>query len=257
MNTHATTSPTSEVLPVVPLRDAVPLPGVEWSFYAGRPLTVSALKDAHQRGQRVVLLCQRVSEGEPTIDNLYRIGTIATIKALSTQDGTTYAAHVMPERRVKVTELYSNAPFYTAQCELFDGKPEEVAPEVFDSVKSSYLQFERLAYLSSAATRYLQLKQEFDGLRAVLSGETPVPSNPAVEEERVPENFLSLMLPALSALESTPETLYLKQQFLEAETTPQALSLLSEFFAKDIPNRKKWIQDLQANDPMLKPEDAK
>jgi ATP-dependent Lon protease len=72
-------------LPVVPLRNAVLLPGVTSPITAGRPGTLRAIEAAlNDKDRRVFAVAQRQSgEGEDvSMDSLYTIGTIATVGSI-------------------------------------------------------------------------------------------------------------------------------------------------------------------------------
>src|SRR5262245_13272132 len=69
-------------LPVVPMRNAVLLPGVSFPITAGRPATLRAIEAAlNDKDRRVFAVAQRkVTDGESvTPDSLFTIGTIATV----------------------------------------------------------------------------------------------------------------------------------------------------------------------------------
>ncbi|HLN57510.1 MAG TPA: endopeptidase La [Thermoanaerobaculia bacterium] len=69
-------------LPVVPMKNAVLLPGVTFPITAGRPATLRAIEAAmNEKERRVFAVAQRqATEGEVvTPDSLYTIGTIATV----------------------------------------------------------------------------------------------------------------------------------------------------------------------------------
>jgi ATP-dependent Lon protease len=72
-------------LPVVPMKNAVLLPGVSFPITAGRPATLRAIEAAmNDKDRRVFAVAQRqVTEGEAvTPDSLYTIGTIATVGSI-------------------------------------------------------------------------------------------------------------------------------------------------------------------------------
>src|SRR6266496_2710096 len=72
-------------LPVVPMKNAVLLPGVSFPITAGRPATLRAIEAAlNDKERRVFAVAQRqVTEGETvTPDSLYTIGTIATVGSI-------------------------------------------------------------------------------------------------------------------------------------------------------------------------------
>ena len=67
-------------LPIVPMRNAVLLPGVSFPISAGRPATLRAIEAAiNDRERRVFALAQRQEGDEVTPEGLYTIGTIATL----------------------------------------------------------------------------------------------------------------------------------------------------------------------------------
>ena len=67
-------------LPVVPLRNAVLLPGVSIPISAGRPATLRAIEAAlNSPGRRVFALAQRQETEQVAPESLYTIGTMATI----------------------------------------------------------------------------------------------------------------------------------------------------------------------------------
>ena len=68
-------------LPTVALRGIVAFPNTSISFEAARPETVKALETAMAGNKTLFLTAQIQSEEEDIkIDNLYKIGTIATIQ---------------------------------------------------------------------------------------------------------------------------------------------------------------------------------
>jgi ATP-dependent Lon protease len=71
------------MLPVLPLRDVVLLPGVTTSIGAGRPGTVRAIEAALATPERLVFaICQRENTENVTSEGLYTIGTIAKVGQL-------------------------------------------------------------------------------------------------------------------------------------------------------------------------------
>lgn len=67
-------------IPVVPLREAVFLPGVTAPLGAGRPVSVRAIEAALASPERqVFLLAQRENTEEVRVERLYAVGTVARI----------------------------------------------------------------------------------------------------------------------------------------------------------------------------------
>src|SRR5215813_11486238 len=70
-------------LPVVPLRNAVLFPGVNFPITAGRPQTLRAIEAAMKRPEHLVFaVSQREDVDDLAADGLHTIGTIATVGAL-------------------------------------------------------------------------------------------------------------------------------------------------------------------------------
>ena len=83
---HTPTLPSE--LPVVPLRATVVLPLTVAPLGVSRPISVEAVNRA-LAGDRLVLLLmqQNESEEEPTLDDLYRVGTVGVIRQMAKSPG--------------------------------------------------------------------------------------------------------------------------------------------------------------------------
>jgi len=108
----------ADVLPVLPARNTLLLPGVVLPLTIGREESVAATQEALRTGRRIIVLLQR----DPTIDapkapDLYEVGTAATIvRFVSAQDG---AHHLIcqGEQRVRVRDFVPGLPFLAAHFE--------------------------------------------------------------------------------------------------------------------------------------------
>jgi ATP-dependent Lon protease len=73
----------SQTLPIIPMRSAVLFPGATLPITAGRPQTLKAVEAALRDPQhRVFAIAQRDDSDEVTAENLYTVGTIATVSAV-------------------------------------------------------------------------------------------------------------------------------------------------------------------------------
>jgi len=75
------TTGSTELLPVVPLRDMVVFPRMKAAFVVGRPASVAALQRAlEETGKRIFLVTQRdPQQDEPGPEDVYPVGVVATI----------------------------------------------------------------------------------------------------------------------------------------------------------------------------------
>ena len=134
-------------IPVLPLRDVVVYPHMVLPLFVGREKSILALESAMKGDKRIMLVAQRQADiDDPKIDDLYRIGTIATIlQLLKLPDGTVKVL-VEGVDRGSVEKLLGG-PFYTAQVTLavevdkYDDKELEVLSR---SVVSQFEQYVKL-----------------------------------------------------------------------------------------------------------------
>jgi ATP-dependent Lon protease len=80
----------STILPLLPLRDVVVFPHMVIPLFVGRPKSIKALEAAMEEGKNVVLVAQKsAANDEPTPEDLYAVGTVASIlQMLKLPDGT-------------------------------------------------------------------------------------------------------------------------------------------------------------------------
>ncbi|MCY7387247.1 MAG: endopeptidase La [Burkholderiales bacterium] len=83
----------STILPLLPLRDVVVFPHMVIPLFVGRPKSIKALEAAMEEGKNVVLVAQKsAANDEPTPEDLYDVGTVASILQMLK----------LPDRTVKV-----------------------------------------------------------------------------------------------------------------------------------------------------------
>ena len=78
------------VLPLLPLRDVVVYPHMVVPLFVGREKSILALESAMEADKQIVLVAQKdPSEDDPGVDDVYQVGTLATIlQMLKLPDGT-------------------------------------------------------------------------------------------------------------------------------------------------------------------------
>src|SRR4029453_5738802 len=70
-------------LPVIPLRGAVVLPLTVSPLGVSRAISVEAVNSALTGDRMVLLLLQKNDNDEPTIDDLYTVGTVAIVRKMA------------------------------------------------------------------------------------------------------------------------------------------------------------------------------
>ena len=81
--TNTNTVPLPGELPVVPLRGAVVLPMTVAPLGVSRPVSVEAVNKALSGDRMVLLLLQKNEADDPSVDDLYRVGTVAVIRQMA------------------------------------------------------------------------------------------------------------------------------------------------------------------------------
>ncbi|MEQ8745226.1 endopeptidase La [Pyruvatibacter sp.] len=114
-------TPRPEGLPVLPLRDIVVFPHMVVPLFVGRPKSVRALEDVMADDKQILLLTQKdASNDDPSTDDMYEIGAVATVlQLLKLPDGTVKVL-VEGVRRARVTEFVPNDDFFQARMAVLD-----------------------------------------------------------------------------------------------------------------------------------------
>ena len=78
-----------DLIPLLPIRDIVIYPYMMIPLFVGREISINAVNEALARDRHIFLVVQKDStEDEPAADDLYRVGTVATIlRMLKLDDG--------------------------------------------------------------------------------------------------------------------------------------------------------------------------
>ncbi|GLP94849.1 endopeptidase La [Paraferrimonas sedimenticola] len=129
-------------LPVLPLRDVVVYPHMVIPLFVGREKSISCLDAAMENDKQIVLVAQKDPDvDDPQIEDIYEVGTLATIlQLLKLPDGTVKVL-VEGGRRVKINRYLDGQEFFVGDVTSLDSTPmDEREEEVL--VRSAVSQFE-------------------------------------------------------------------------------------------------------------------
>ena len=102
----STTTEHDTALPILPLRDVVVFPHMVIPLFVGRPRSIRALEHAMETGKNIVLAAQKDSaEDAPGFEDIYTIGTVASILQLLKMPDNTVKVLVEGECRVAITPV--------------------------------------------------------------------------------------------------------------------------------------------------------
>ncbi len=136
-----------ENLPVLPLRDVVVYPHMVIPLFVGREKSIQALDVAMRADKRIMLVAQKQADvDDPKADDLYRIGTLATIlQLLKLPDGTVKVLVEGVDRaridRIHAGEFYAADVTLQPDTEVYDEKEMDVLGR---SVISQFEQYVKL-----------------------------------------------------------------------------------------------------------------
>ncbi|MDA8383093.1 MAG: endopeptidase La [Betaproteobacteria bacterium] len=106
-------------LPLLPLRDVVVFPHMVIPLFVGRPKSIKALETAMEAGKSILLVAQKsAAKDDPTPEDLYGLGSIATIlQMLKLPDGTVKVL-VEGEQRATVIEFIDDKTHFAARAHV-------------------------------------------------------------------------------------------------------------------------------------------
>jgi len=118
------------ILPVLPLRDIVVFPHMVVPLFVGREKSVRALEDMMQTDKQIMLVAQRdATNDDPSKDDVYQVGTIATVMQLLKLPDKTVKVLVEGVSRARIKRFTDNPEFIQAEVEIISDAEEET-PEV-------------------------------------------------------------------------------------------------------------------------------
>jgi ATP-dependent Lon protease len=135
-------------VPILPLRDVVVYPHMVIPLFVGRQKSILALDAAMNAGKQILLVAQKQADvDDPSLDDIYAVGTVATIlQLLKLPDGTVKVL-VEGGSRARLLECHSGEHF-SADIELVQ-EVEDIEPRELDVLKRSIVsQFENYVKLN-------------------------------------------------------------------------------------------------------------
>lgn len=138
----------ADLLPLLPLRDVVVYPHLVIPLFVGRTKSVKALEIASESNKQILLVAQRSpNNDEPGADDLYEVGTIATVlQMLKLPDGT---VKVLVEgiRRARVAEFIETEECFAARAEEISDQ-EDADSESQALMRTVFTQFDQYVKLN-------------------------------------------------------------------------------------------------------------
>ncbi len=136
-------------LPLLPLRDVVVFPHMVIPLFVGRAKSIRALEIAMESGKNILLAAQKsASKDDPTPEDLYRIGSVATIlQMLKLPDGTVKVL-VEGNQRARVVEYADADSHFVGTVELVPSDEEGADKETEAARRALVSQFDQYVKLN-------------------------------------------------------------------------------------------------------------
>ena len=165
-------------LPVLPLRDVVVFPYMVMPLFVGRAKSISALDEAMNEGKQLLLVSHKQADlEEPTVDDVFDVGTIANIiQLLKLPDGTVKVL-VEGQQRAKINQLNDGEDHFSAEVTPIettfgDEKELDVVKVAVLNEFESYLQLNKK--IPADVLGALQRIDDADRLADTMAAHIPV-----------------------------------------------------------------------------------
>ncbi|EGD51398.1 ATP-dependent protease La [Thermoanaerobacter ethanolicus JW 200] len=155
------------ILPMIPLRGLTIFPYMVLHFDIGREKSIRALEEAFMKNQLIFVTTQKEAEIEdPSIDDVYKVGTITKVKQMLKLPGELIRVLVEGISRAEIQQVTRDDEFFEVEViEKEEQKEIEKTPELEALMRSVISAFEEYVNLTS--------RLPIDSLYSVISIEEP------------------------------------------------------------------------------------
>jgi ATP-dependent Lon protease len=124
-------------LPILTLRNTVLFPGVVLPITVGRDASLQLVRDASKDESEIGVIAQRAPEVEnPSPDDLFDVGTVATILKLIKMPDGSQSIVIQGKRRFRVVEYVQEEPYFVANVRPHDDNLEGDEIEIAARIRS-------------------------------------------------------------------------------------------------------------------------
>lgn len=140
---------TPRTLPILPLRDVVVYPHMVIPLFVGREKSIRALEHAMANDKQILLVSQKsAAEDNPSLDDIYRVGTISSIVQLMRLPDGTIKVLVEGEVRAEVIDFIDNNEYHSAEVDILLTPSIEDEREIEVLSRSVISQFDQYVKLN-------------------------------------------------------------------------------------------------------------
>ncbi|NPA57782.1 MAG: endopeptidase La [Aquificae bacterium] len=124
--------PIPEELPLLPIRDLVVFPYMVFPIFVGRPFSIKAIEEAIENHDRYIFLALQKDKDieEPTEEDLYKTGTVATILRMMRLDDDRIKILVQGVARGRIKELRKEDDLYKVKIDVIGEDRDRYAENI-------------------------------------------------------------------------------------------------------------------------------
>ena len=136
----------TENLPLLPLRDVVIFPSVVTPLFVGREKSIVALQASMAADKQIMLVAQKEAQNDdPTKEDIYEVGTIATILQLIKLPDGTVKVLVEGNQRAKIIEIKDYKDYYAANVSPVEEETEtEELRKYISSLRKNFQEYVKI-----------------------------------------------------------------------------------------------------------------
>ncbi len=139
------------ILPMIPLRGLTIFPYMVLHFDIGREKSIRALEEAFMKNQLIFVTTQKEVEVEdPTVDDVYKVGTITKVKQMLKLPGELIRVLVEGISRAEIQQITRDDEFFEVEViEKEEQKEIEKTPELEALMRSVTSAFKEYVNMTS------------------------------------------------------------------------------------------------------------
>ncbi len=117
--------------PLLPVRDLVLFPYMVFPIFVGRPFSIKAVEEAIEANDRYIFIAMQKDKDieEPTEDDIYKVGTVATILRMMRLEDNRVKVLVQGVARGKIKRMYKDGDLYKVEVEVIE-EPKEIEENI-------------------------------------------------------------------------------------------------------------------------------
>src|SRR3989344_1463770 len=154
----------SRIVPVVAIRESVVFPQTEAILSFGRPKSVSAINSAFREDRVIAIFTQKESKTlDPQEEDLYKVGTIATITQMMQTEGEVHTM-VRGQARIRLEKISADSPHLVAEVVEIEADKDRDDDQVKAGAKNLLDLFKKAINLGKSA--------EITSVMKIVSGQS-------------------------------------------------------------------------------------